>query len=496
MLDLEAYSAQAQRFVSALDREYYLHFAGHKERYEIERIYEGSADLFGRPVVAELRDRLGAAASDDERRRLRHLLKLAVEGTIGHATRRQEAALAEREGSLEVRVNGRSEPYRQAAITQANEPDPERRAQIEQARLDVLASDLNPFHLQIVEQAHGLAQELGWASYRAMHEELRAVDLAALERQTSRFSAATEGRYRELVEPELRAQTGIGLDELRRSDLPYFFRAREYDRLFPAERLIEALERTLVGLGIELRAQANVTLDLEQRPGKSPRAFCASVRVPEEIYLVIPRKGGVDDYAALFHESGHTEHYAAVDPGLPFEFRHLGDNSVTEGFAFLFEHLIEDPHWLRLVLGEPDSRGYLAYVRASKLIFLRRYAAKLAYELELHAGSRPLADMPELYARHLSEAVGVEWPQISYLADVDEGYYVASYLRAWAFEARLRRVLRERFGEEWFTRREAGDFLRSLWRDGQRLGPEELLAQNGGGELDFGVMLDEVGVRP
>jgi hypothetical protein len=99
--------------------------------------------------------------------------------------------------------------------------------------------------------------------------------------------------------------------------------------------------------------------------------------------------------------------------------------------------------------------------------------------------------MPELYARRLTEAVGVEWPAVSYLADVDEGYYVASYLRAWAFEAQLRRVLRERFGDEWFMRREAGGFLRSLWRDGQRLGPDELLAENGGGELDFEVMLEE-----
>lgn len=492
MLDLQSYAEQAERFVGALDREYYLHFAGHKERFEIEPIYELNADLFGPQVVAELRDRLEAAAPDDERRRLRYLLELAVEGTIGHATRQQGAALAEREGALEIRVNGRKEPYRQAAITQANEPDSRRRALIEHSRLEALASNLNPLHVEILEHAHELARDFGWRSYRNMYEELKSVDLARLERQTTAFSTATEGTYPDLVDPELRAHTGLGLEELQRSDLPYFFRARSYDRLFPAGRLVEALERTLAGLGIELNDQPNVKLDLEQRPGKSPRAFCAAVRVPEEVYLVIPRKGGRDDYAALFHEGGHTEHYAGVDPGLPFEFRYLGDNAVTEGFAFLFEHLIEDPHWLRLVLGEPEVGGYLAYVRASKLIFLRRYAAKLSYELELHAGGRPLAEMPELYSRHLTEATGVQWPAVSYLADVDDGYYVASYLRAWAFEARLRQLMRERLGDEWFIRREAGDFLRSLWRDGQRLSPDELLAENGGGELDFEVMLDEV----
>jgi hypothetical protein len=492
MFDLGSYAERAERFVSALDREYYLHFAGHKGRYEIEAIYDHNSGLFGHSVVAELRELLDGSSSGDQQRRLRYLLQLAVDGTVGHATRRQGAALAEREGSLEVRVNEHSESYRQTAITQANEPDPELRAAIERSRLDALARELNPLHVEIVEVAHALAQELGWRSYRAMYEDLKAVDLEALERQTHAFSVATGSGYREQLEPQLREHTGIGFDQLRRSDLPFFFRADAYDGLFPASRLVPAFERTLAGLGIELREQTNVKLDLEQRPGKSPRAFCASVQVPQEIYLVIPRKGGRDDYAALFHEGGHTEHYASVDPDLPFEFRHLGDNSVTEGFAFLFEHLTEDPEWLRLVLGARDAQDYLAYVRASKMLFLRRYAAKLSYELELHGGTRPLTEMPDLYGRRMSEAVGVEWPAVSYLADVDEGYYVASYLRAWAFEARLRQMLRERFGEQWFARSEAGEFLRSLWRDGQRLGPEELLSRSGAGELDFEVMLDEV----
>ena len=61
--------------------------------------------------------------------------------------------------------------------------------------------------------------------------------------------------------------------------------------------------------------------------------------------------GGRDDFDVLMHEGGHTEHYAHVDPQLPFEFRYLGDNAITEAYAFLFEHLIEDPEWLRAPAG-------------------------------------------------------------------------------------------------------------------------------------------------
>jgi hypothetical protein len=494
-VDLDTYAAQAEEFVGAMDREYYLHFAGHKAEFEIEPIYERHASLFGRDVVDELRERLARAAPGDERRRARYLLELAVGGLLGNETKEEETALAEQEAALEIEVGGERMPYRQSAVAQANEPDAERRAEIERARLEPLERDLNPLHRRALERSHELARELGWAGYREMYAELKQIDLAALEQQTSAFLRNTAGRYRDSVEPHLRAQIGFGFEALRRSDLPYFFRAQGFDDLFPSERIVEALERTLGGLGIDLRAQPNVRLDLDQRPRKSPRAFCAPVSVPGEVYLVIARHGGRDDYAALFHEAGHTEHYANVEASLPFEFRHLGDNSVTEGFAFLFEHLTEDPAWLRALLGTGEAdqiAAYGAFTRAAKFVFLRRYAAKLSYELELHGGARPLTEMPALYSRLLGDAVGVEWPATTYLADVDAGYYAANYLRAWAFETHLRGVLVERFGPDWFQSAEAGELLRTLWREGQRLDADELLAQVTGERLDFRVMEKEV----
>jgi hypothetical protein len=491
-LDLQAYAAEAEAFIGSIDREYYLHFAGHKRELEIAPIYERHGGLFERGAIDELRERHAAASPGDEERRARYLLELAVGGLMGEATKAEEIALAEREATLEIEVNGRREAYRQASIWQANEPDPEIRRGIEEARLEVLDAELNPLHHQVMTRSHELAGELGWESYRTMCEELKAVDLAALERQTGRFLDATEESYAAKLDPQLREQIGLGFDSFRRADLPYFFRAPAFDALFPEDRLLPAFEETLAGLGIDLHGQPNVRLDTEQRPQKSPRAFCSPVQVPQEVYLVIPRTGGRDDFAALFHEGGHTEHYANVEASLPFEFRHLGDNSVTEGFAFLLEHLTEDANWLRTVMAGEEVDAYLQFARVSKLVFLRRYAAKLRYELELHADERPLDEMPGLYAGLLGRAVGVDWPRVTYLSDVDPSYYAANYLRAWAFETHLRAVLHERFGEQWFTRAEAGNLLRSIWREGQRLSADELLAQVTDEQLDFAVMLGEV----
>ncbi len=303
--------------------------------------------------------------------------------------------------------------------------------------------------------------------------------------QTSGFLVQTDDRYRELVDPRLERQGLPPLGQLRRSDLPRFFRATDLDQLFEAGRPIDSLRVTLAGLGTEMDRQRNVHLDTESRPTKSARAFCSTPRVPDEVHLVIAPHGGRDDYSALFHEAGHAQHYAHVDPGLPVEFRRLGDNSVTESFAFLLEHLLEEPPWLRECLGAEDPAPAVAHARASRLMLLRRYAAKLVYELELHGSSSELERMPARYAELLSAATGVRWPHESWLADVDEGFYAACYLRAWALAARWRVALQERYGEAWFESSAAGEWLRGLWRHGQRLDAVELLADAVGEDLDF-----------
>jgi hypothetical protein len=115
---------------------------------------------------------------------------------------------------------------------------------------------------------------------------------------------------------------------------------------------------------------------------------------------------------------------------------------------------------------------------------LRRYAAKLLYELELHGEGLDGAG-PDRYAARLTAALHVEWPSTSWLADVDPFFYAARYLRAWAFETHLRRVMSERFGSAWFAAPEAGALLRSLWREGQARGADELLGELTGERLDL-----------
>jgi hypothetical protein len=476
LMNLDEYRAETEEFSAAIEREYYLHFSGQKESFEIEAVYDAHAGLFSRERVEELRQAGNGT-----------LLEFAVQGLIGRETKAETAALAEREPTLEIEVDGERMPFRSAAVAQSNESDPERRAAIDAARNAMVATELNPLLRILHERGAELALELEFADTVGMCEELSGIDLRALGRETEAFLDATEAEYERIAGPQLERQLGFGFDRLRRSDIPAFFRAPELDAHFPSDRLVPSLMETLAGMGIDAGRQPNVVLDTEQRPTKSPRAFCSPVRVPDEVYLVISPIGGWEDFTALFHEAGHTEHYAHIDAGLPIEDRAFGDNSITEGFAFLFDGVTSSEAWLREVMGVEDAATLVEHARAVELIMLRRYCAKLAYELELHGGG-DLDAMPALYAERLSAAVHVDWPPTTWLSDVDEFFYASRYLRAWALERQLRGVLVDRFGPTWFAEREAGRHLCELWRQGQSAPPEELL----GVPLDFGALLADV----
>ena len=208
-----------------------------------------------------------------------------------------------------------------------------------------------------------------------------------------------------------------------------------------------ALEGTLAGLGIDLREQPNVELDVEQREKKSPRAFCAPIEVPGRVVLVIQPMGGPDDWRALFHEAGHTEHFANTSADLPMESKRLGDNAVTEGWAFLFEHLVDDPAWLTRRLDFPRPQEFAAEGAAMLLCGVRRYCAKLLYELELLQADDPLP-FEQRYVELLGDALKIAAEPDGLARRRRPGLLREQYLRAWAFEAQLvvppARALRER----------------------------------------------------
>lgn len=484
-LTLDALSGQMEEFVAETTEEYYRNGAGLKEELELSPIYERHAALFERSVVDWVRRERDHATSDDHRRRLAYLLDFVADGFLEHGVREMADRLVTRETQAVLSVDGEEVPYRALSVKVANEPDRARRERMFDVR-QAFVAELNPDREGIWSRTVDLARQLGYPTTLAMYRDLKGVDFEALGRTMREFLERTEAAYQRHFGPALKERAGVELGKARKHDVAWMLRATDLDGVFPRERLIPALESTLKGLGIDIRSQSNVLLDTEPRPMKSPRAFCAPVRVPSDVRLVILPHGGQDDYHSLLHEAGHTEHFAHTRQDLPAEFRCLGDNAVTESFAFLFEYLTLNPLWLEAAVGATPAQaaGYLEFERLDRLYFLRRYAGKLLYELELHQ-ARSLSSMPARYDAILTRATGVQYGPVDYLADVDAALYVAEYLRAWALERMMRQTLMDRFGRDWWRNARAGEFLRELWSWGQRDRGDEVARRLGFSAIDF-----------
>jgi len=475
--ELDDYREQADRFIAAIDEEYYLHYAGHKPSLDLAPTYERFAEL----TSLEQANRVGAAV--DGNRRIRELWRFACQGYLGNLTREHDERTARLEAELTATVDGAEIPFRMLRPTIANEPDRKKRARIEDARNALTEEHLLPVQLEAAQVEREAVGRLGAPDYAELHRRF-GFRLEEIAEQCRAFLDSTERLWESAGDKLLRARVGVGLAEAQRYDVVRMFRAPEWDPSFPADRMLPALEATLADLGVDLRAQENVELDVEQREHKTPRAFCAPIEVPQRVVLVIQPIGGVDDWRALFHEAGHTEHFAHTRADLSVEERRLGDYAVTEGWAMLMEHLVQDAAWLNRRLDMPRPAEFVAESATGLLYLVRRYCAKVLYELELHQAPDPVPLRPR-YVEILADALKIEPSPTDYLADVDAGFYCTEYVRAWAFEAQLKGFFREKFGSTWFTRRDAGSLVRELWSEGQRPTADEILKELTSAEIEL-----------
>jgi hypothetical protein len=482
--ELEVYRNGADRFIAELDEEYYLHFAGLKDSLALEPIYERHSEL----MELEQAQALGAAVNGD--RRIRELWRFSCEGYFGKLTREHAEKIAGLEAELEVTVDGETVPFRMVRPAIANEPDRDRRQRLDTAMWEATEEHLNPIYVETVEKVRAALPALGASSYLELYESF-GLDLKGLAAQCRSFLDSTEELYERTLDRTLRDVLGFGLDEAERWDIQRMIRSPQWDERFPADRMVPALRSTLADLGIDLDAQPNVHLDIEQRPQKTPRAFCAPIEVPDKVMLVIQPIGGADDWRAFFHEAGHTEHFANTSPDLEMEYRRLGDSAVTEGWAMLLQHLTDEPAWLKSRLDFPRPEEFAAEGMLWLLFFVRRYSAKVLYEIEFH-GTGNFEEMPKRYVELLGDALKIEPSEANYLADIDEGFYVQSYVRSWALEAQMRDHLRTKFGTEWFASREAGSLLRELWSLGQRPTADELLEDVAGTRVELEAVADRI----
>jgi len=478
-----------ENFFIEIEREGFLNWAGLKDEMNTSAIYEKYRHLFAKPLILEAKEKR-KHAKGEEARKLRYLQQFFVSGYLDTVVKELSDKAETMQSKEKIKLDSEEIPFRLAAVKIANEPDRTKRSKLFQARNKVI-NKINTVLKERMQKLHNTSIELGYKNYMALFESVKKIDFPSLEKIMHGFIDKTESLYVTFMDKTLKGKIGVSLKDAERHDVAYFFRGKEYDSYFKKEKAVETLKQTLAGMGIRLDKQKNIAIDTEERPSKSPRAFCSGIKVPDEVKLVIMPQGGHDDYAALFHEAGHAEHHGCVSADLDMEYKRLGDSSVTETYAFLLEYLLTSENWVKQCIPIKDVKTYLDFLHLYKLFFVRRYGAKLSYEIKLHT-SDTLEGMDKVYETTLDKVLKFKNGRNQYLIDHDDGFYCAQYLQAWIFEEQLRATLRKKFGEEWFNSTEAGKFLKKLWADGQKYDIIELAKMIGYSGLDINPLLASI----
>ncbi len=489
-LTIERLREDLEPFQRELMEEFYQNYAGLKEDISTVRIYEKYAHLFSEQAVSLTKESAEAGRSTEDGRWQRYLREFATFGHVDSAVKQLTDRANTFETQAVIECEGEKIPYRYIAIKIRNEPSHDRRKALFESKL-VETAKLNEILLERMGTSHELASVLGFKNYKEMCSSLKGIDYKAFEEQMEEMLRRTEKLYVDSMDSLLQERAGMLLSEAWSYDIPYAFRGEEFDGTFAKDRLVDAYFETLRGMGLEPERSKNIKIDIEERPKKSPRAFCAPVSVPSDVRLVIMPSGGWRDYDAFFHEGGHAWHFGHTREDHPAEYRYLGDNSVTESFAFLFNYLPSNKHWLTKVLKMEGAEPYIRFTLVNKLMFLRRYAAKLVYEMKLH-NAKVSPEFSDVYRSCLQRALKFRHTELHYLEDVDDSFYCAGYLRAWILEGQIRAALEQEFGEEWFLNEKAGKYLKELWSYGQKYSADEIVKTIGYADLDIEPLLGEI----
>jgi cytidylate kinase len=488
---LDQYRRDYAEFNAAVMREHYLFGSGQKATLELARIYERFSDLFSCDAIEKLKQQLDETSAhfETERASLRHLLNFAVAEFLEDAVKELTEAISASEAAAVVELAGCTMTFQEALVALATEHDRATRQAIDNKRLAVIAA-ANDLRAERLLKLHEAARSLGYENYTKLFEQLRQLDYEQASRAAAPLLGRTEAIYVARLNQTLQRDIGIGVEEAERSDYLHLIRLTRYDARFPAARLMAVYRQTMAGLGINIDAQRNIEIDSAIRPRKKPRAYCVPIVVPDEIKLMIRPAGGQADYKALLHEAGHSQHYGWTAAGLRPEFKYTGDYALSESYAFLFQHLLTDRAWLTQFLGFANSHEFTQAARLIEMVMARRSIAKLVYEQRLHT-DEDFARAAEDYAESLTDATKFKTSKTEYLSDTDEAFYVANYVRAWAFASQLRDYLQSRFGLRWWDSPRAGNFLKEMWETGDRYTADEMASQIGVGPLSFDLLIDE-----
>jgi len=483
--DLEEVRQRAEAFDSEITLSWY-ETDNYGQPSRMGEIYQRYEDLFAdEKLIRFVGSEMERQTDERQSRRMKYLQGFLIDEFIGLRVGDLDDRVLDLQAQETLSLSGQEVAFRDAYGELFNSSDRQWRRQVHEERSSFIREGINPHLTERLKIQREACRQFGFRDYGNFQDRIHEADFETLAGLCEELLYETELIYRRLLEETAGRTLGLDLHQIQVYDRPRLFRGQNFDIHFPADRMVPLLESTLEEMGIRLAEQDNIDLDVEDRPEKEPRPACYIISVPEDIRVLVKPMGGAEDYESLFHEMGHAQHYAHT--AVPeFEFRVLGEDGVTESYAFLFENLFMDDVYLieRVGLTEETALAYLRQALLADLSSLRYYCALFLFERQLHAGTeKPWQVYRDLWERARLTRMSLPQAEADYLM-ANEDFYSVGYLEAWLLEAQLRETLRDRYGPQWFSDLRTGELLKELWALGSARTVSELSRELGYETLD------------
>jgi hypothetical protein len=251
----------------------------------------------------------------------------------------------------------------------------------------------------------------------------------------------------------------------------YFFRGRIFEPLdstFKGFNPAEEPKRVLAKLGFRVE---RLQTDAEERPGKHASPVCFGVQIPNDVRLLVRPVNPFTDMESSFHEHGHGMHFIAISDDAPYWDKYTIPNGVAEIFSNLIERLVRKPNFLskQFRVSEDIAKEAVERTRFMELYFLTFYAANSLMKIEFWEENLSMEEANERYERYTEEFMGMRLPgrywQLHHVMP-DYDLYSPSYMIAAVRAAELDRKLENLFGASWWTDKRAGNYVRTVAKDG------------------------------
>ncbi len=455
---------------------------GMRSALRVEDIFEENPGPVDQAKIDQLRNMISEADSEEEKLRLEKIafgcMDLALESEVASLTDMMNFYTS----GGRMHVNGEKIPLVEAVPWLQAQPDFNKREKMQSECSIFFKGIINPILTGVIEVTAKLCQErFGYKTYSDYCAAKKKVNFNLLAREYEDYLSQTDDIYNSLMAPWVEESIGRPFSEgLSRYHALYLVRIKEFDQHFPMAKLDQTVKNTFSGLGFDLDANSGVTMDTSVYEAKNPDGICVGVEIPGDIHVLMKPVGGLIDYETLLHETGHAYFLANISPGLPVEDKRLYRTpALDETFAFLFMELIGNPTWLTDMaqLTPRDADEIASVHRTRRLCLIRRHIGKFLAEKDLF--DRNAFKESEMYCQRLSRATGFVYEPQGYLVDMSSDFYALDYITAWSCVEKLKERLEDDFGQNWYSSKSAGEFLRSIAESGRKYSAEEALMKAG-----------------